>query len=103
MTYFAFTLDVPAPIAVYDAMHTELLGRTAGAVEGLVVHLCHETSTGFEVTEVWSDRDAWERANSEFVAPAHARQDDGGAVPTLPVPEEFTVHGLVLPGSGLAV
>ncbi|MFN0281739.1 MAG: hypothetical protein ACKVZ6_07175 [Kineosporiaceae bacterium] len=74
MTYYAHVVDVPAPAAVYDATHAELLRRTGGHVDGLIVHLCRATDGGFQVLEVWTDRAAYERAERDHVAPILAEQ-----------------------------
>jgi hypothetical protein len=104
MTWFAHVVDVPAPAAVYDATHAELLRRTGGHVDGLVVHLCRATAAGFQVTEVWTDREAFERAGRELVAPMLAEQSAAvaGAPMPPPEPEEFDVRGLVVPAGGIA-
>lgn len=101
MTYYAHVVDVPAPAEIYDATHAELLRRTAGKVDGLVMHLCRATDTGFQVTEVWTDQASFERAERELVGPMLAEQ----AKDTPPAPlraQEFAVRGLVIPGAGIA-
>ena len=104
MTYFAHVVDVPAPAAVYDATHAELLRRTGGAVDGLVVHLCRATGTGFQVVEVWTDREAFERAERDLVAPMLAEQSSAVAGAPMPPPavEEFDLRGFVVPSGGIA-
>lgn len=98
MTYYAHVVDVPAPAAVYDATHAELLRRTGGQVDGLVLHLARATEDGFQVVEVWTDRAACERAEREHVGPILAAH---GGAPTPPHAEEFEVRGLVLPVGGI--
>lgn len=104
MTYYAHVVDVPAPAGVYDATHAELLRRTGGQVDGLLLHVCLTTEDGFQVVEVWTDRAACERADRELVAPILAEQtaavSDTPFVP--PRVEEFTVRGLVIPAAGIA-
>ncbi|NEK60262.1 hypothetical protein GCU56_20610 [Geodermatophilus sabuli] len=96
------TVDVPAPVEVYDAVHAELLRRTGGAVEGLLVHLARPTAGGFQVVEVWESRAAFARYEAEVVAPVMAGV--GGPPPAgAPVATEFDVRGLVLPRGGVAV
>jgi hypothetical protein len=102
MTYYAQVVDVTAPIDIYDATHAELLRRTGGHVDGLIVHLCRPTDGGFQVLEVWTDRAACERADRELVAPIlaeHATFPGASFVP--PSVEEFAVRGMVVPGSGI--
>jgi hypothetical protein len=104
MTYYAHVVDVPAPAGVYDATHAELLRRTSGHVDGLIVHLCRATEGGFQVLEVWTDRAACERADRELVAPILAEQAEAAPdAPYLPPRvEEFAVRGLVIPASDIA-
>jgi hypothetical protein len=40
---YAVTIDVHAPAAAYQALHAQLLQRTAGQVDGLLVHLARPT------------------------------------------------------------
>lgn len=104
MTYYAHVVDVPAPAGVYDATHTELLRRTGGHVDGLIMHVCRATDSGFQVLEVWTDRAACERAERDLVAPILAEQakavSDAPFVP--PRVEEFAVRGLVIPAASIA-
>jgi hypothetical protein len=104
MTYYAHIVDVPAPAAVYDATHAQLLRRTGGRVDGLIVHLCRPTEGGFQVVEVWTDRAAFERAERELVAPMLAEQAAAvsGEPFAPPCVEEFAVRGLVVPAADIA-
>jgi hypothetical protein len=104
MSYYAHVVDVPAPAGVYDATHAELLLRTGGHVDGLILHLCRETDGGYQVLEVWTDRAACERADRELVAPILAGQAAAApdAPPFRPRVEEIAVRGLVIPDSGIA-
>lgn len=104
MSYFAHVVDVPAPPAVYDATHAELIRRTGGHIDGLVVHLCRATDTGFQVIEVWADKAAFEKAEREHVGPVLAEQTaaaPGGGPGEPPRGAEFTVRGLVVPTGGI--
>jgi hypothetical protein len=96
-------VDVPAPIAVYDAVHAELLRRTGGAVEGLLVHLARPTDGGFQVVEVWESREAYAYYEAEVVGPVMAELAGGSPPAGDPVATEFDVRGLVLPRGGVAV
>lgn len=104
MTYHAHIVDVPAPAAVYDATHAELLRRTGGRVDGLIVHLCRPTEGGFQVVEVWTDRAAFERAERELVAPMLAEQAAAASGEPFASPRvhEFAVRGLVIPAADIA-
>jgi hypothetical protein len=99
---YAVTMDVPAPIEVYDAVHAELLQRTGGTADGLLVHLTRATGTGFQVLEVWESREAAERYERDLVQPVMAELA-GGQPPPLDGVTEFEVRGLVLPRAGVAV
>jgi hypothetical protein len=94
-------VDVPAPAALYDAVHAELLRRTGGTVEGLLVHLARATDAGFQVVEVWESREAHDRYEAEVVGPVMA-EVAGQAPAVRPPATEFAVRGLVVPGAGLA-
>jgi hypothetical protein len=99
---WGMVVDVPAPVEVYDAVHAELLRRTSGAVEGLLVHLARATGTGFQVTEVWESQADHDRYEREVVGPVMAELAGGGP-PALDGVTEFDVRGLVLPRAGVAV
>lgn len=103
MTY-CHVVDVPAPIEVYDATHAELLRRTGGRVEGLLVHLCRPTEDGFQVVEIWSSRDACEQAERDLVGPALA-SSAGPSAGDVPAPriQEFALRGLVIPAGGTVI
>jgi hypothetical protein len=98
MTY-AHVIDVPAPVEMYDALHAEILRRSGGSVDGLLVHVGRPTATGFQVLEVWETRSHFDRYNTQVVLPAveqmTAGQPGPGAQQDM---EEFHVHGLVLAG-----
>jgi hypothetical protein len=106
MTY-SHIINVPAPVEVYDATHAELLQRTAGRVNGLVLHLCRPTHEGFQVIEVWSSRDDYERADRELVSPILAAVSgpppDAPQASPLPQVEEFALRGLVIPAGGTII
>jgi hypothetical protein len=98
---------MPAPIEVYDTTHAELVGRTAGRIDGLFVHLCRPTDRGFQVLEVWSTREKYEHAERELVGPIlasltapDARRAGDSALPRV---EEFALRGLVIPASGTVI
>ena len=68
MTY-AVTIDVHAPAAAYQAMHAQLLERTGGQVDGLLVHLARPTADGFQVLEVWDTKASYDHFNNTVIAP----------------------------------
>jgi hypothetical protein len=102
MTY-AFVTDVPAPIELYVALHTEILRRTVGDPEGLLVHLGRETAAGFQIIEIWETKELCERYDAEVVGPVVAHLTDGQAPPREPERVEFEPRGLVLPAAHVAV
>ena len=58
---------VPAPVAMYDGMHAEMLKmqrRTGTSVDGLLVHVGRATPDGFEVLEVWESKELYDGANA---------------------------------------
>lgn len=99
MTY-AFSMDVPAPVEVYDAVHREVLARSGGTADGLLVHLARATGSGFQVIEVWESREQCERYSREIVGPVIAELAGDRAGPQPSEPDEFAVRGLVLAGVG---
>jgi quinol monooxygenase YgiN len=101
MTY-GVIVEVAAPVEMYDALHAEVVRSTDAAADGLLLHVGRSTSDGFQVIEVWTDKDQFDRYNREVVWPAAARLADGqsGAEPQMRT-EEFEVRGLVLPAAHL--
>ena len=95
-------VDVPAPVEVYDAVHAALLKRTGGVADGLLMHLARATREGFQVVEVWHSREQAERYEREVVGPV-MEQMAGRTPPPGKAVTEIEVHGLVLPGAGVAV
>lgn len=99
MTY-AYTVDVPAPIEMYDVVHAEVDRRGGGHADGLIVHLARATAAGFQVLEVWESKEQCDRFGAEVVGPAMAQLGAGG-VPE-PPREEFEPRGLMVPGARAA-
>jgi hypothetical protein len=94
-------MDVPAPIEVYDALHAELLQRTGGTGDGLLVHLARATDSGFQVIEVWESREAAEWYERELIRPVMAELGGGPPLGEAAA-TEFEVHGLVIPAAAVA-
>jgi hypothetical protein len=107
MSYYAHIVVMPAPAELYDAIHKELINRTQGQVDGLLVHVGRQTGAGFQVIEVWADRESYERADHEIVAPiiASLAGPSPAAPPAEAAPrvETFTPRGLVLPPRGIVL
>ena len=70
---YAVTIDVHAPAAAYQALHAQLLQRTAGQVDGLLVHLARPTAGGFQVLEVWDTKASYDHFNDTVIAPLTAQ------------------------------
>ena len=49
MTYYAHIVDMPMPAELYDAVHKEMISRTDGKVDGLLVHVGRQTEDGFDL------------------------------------------------------
>lgn len=96
---YAFRTTVSAPIELYDAVHAEVIKRTQGGPEGLLVHLGLPAAEGFQVIEVWESKAAVDRFNEELVGPILAELSQGrpGPAPEMTV-DEFDLHGLIISG-----
>ena len=98
------TIDVPAPVELYDALHARLLERTGSAVDGLLLHLARPTGEGFQGVEVWESRADYDRYVDELLMPVLTELSDGRATRESGQTEtEFEVRGLVLPRAGIVV
>ena len=97
---------VTAPNEMYHAVHAELLKRSGGAIDGLLVHLAWPTPTGFRIVEVWTSKQARDQCEKELVEPA--RMAVTGPAPAQPglVPqittEELELNGLIIPAANIA-
>jgi hypothetical protein len=99
---FGFVMDVPAPVELYDALHAEINRRTAGRVDGLLVHVGRPTSSGFQVMEIWETREQADSFNDDVVLPALAELS-GGRAQQPPGREEFEPRGLIVPSAQVVV
>jgi len=106
MTY-AVSIDVDAPVELYEALHAALLRHTGGQVDGLLAHVAWPTGTGFRITEVWTARELCDRANRDILplvwADVMASQPHAAAGP--PPEQRLEEHpalGVVIPSAGLA-
>jgi hypothetical protein len=91
---YGVVYTVPAPIEMYDAVHTETMKHPA---DGLVMHLARKVDGGFQVIEVWESKEQHDRFSAEVVGPIVVRL--AGADAAGPAPEEFDVHTLVVPSA----
>lgn len=100
---YSFTVDVPAPIEAYDALHQAIRAATGGGqYPGLLVHIAHATATGFQILEVWQDRESYERFDVEIAVPIMT-QFGGGHAPEAPQPDAFELRGFVVSGEAMVV
>ena len=99
---YSFTIDVPAPIEAYDALHRALVAETGGQVPGLLAHLGRATEGGFQVIEVWQDEATYRRFDAEIVAPMMERFAQGHEAATLPV-VPFDLRGFIVAGDPIVV
>lgn len=100
---YCFVQEVPAPIEMYDRMHAELKARTAGHDLDLLLHVARESQGGFTIIEVWSSKEACDRAMEDFVVPA-MRDLFGDQMPSGPPPmNEFEPRGLLIPSAGVLI
>jgi hypothetical protein len=97
------TVDVAAPVEMYDAVHAALLERVGPSVEGLLLHVARETGDGFQVIEVWESQADYDHYAEDVLAPLLAELSGGRASPGNQTERPFEVRGLVLPRAGIAV
>jgi hypothetical protein len=95
-------MNVPAPVEFYDALHAEVGRRSAGGVDGLLLHVGRATGDGFQVLEVWESKEKCDRFFAAVVGPAVASLSGGQAPPAEPVVEEFEPRGLIIPSAAIA-
>ena len=97
------TVDVAAPVELYDALHAALLEQTEAPVPGLLVHLARGTDGGFQVIEVWESKEVYDQYVDDVLAPLLSELSGGRASREQQTERSFDVRGLVLPGAGIAV
>jgi hypothetical protein len=95
---YGYTVHIPAPIAVYQAMHRAVLEvvDAEGGVEGLILHLAYPTESGFDLTEVWESKEELDTFNRDVFPKAMTR----AGIPTdgpPPEPFEFTPAAVMTP------
>jgi hypothetical protein len=99
---YSFTITVPAPIEAYDDLHHALISVTGGEVDGMLLHLGRQTETGYEVTEVWRSKEAFDRFAAEVLGPVLADLSGGAPPPPIMV-EPFDLRGLLIPSEHLVI
>ena len=102
MTY-GFVMDVAAPIQFYDALHAEINRRVPDGYDGALLHVARQTSTGFQLIEVWESKEQYERFTAEVFGPVVGALTGGQPPPVEPRVEEFEPRGLVIPSAHVVV
>ena len=99
---YSFTITVPAPIEAYDRLHHALIEVTGGEVDGMLLHLGRQTEYGYEVTEVWRSKEAFDRFAADTLGPVLADLSGGAAPPPIMV-QPFDLRGLLIPSEHLVL
>jgi hypothetical protein len=88
---YGYTMHVPAPIEVYQAVHKAILEVVdeEGGGDGLLLHLAYPTEEGFDLTEVWESKEELDAFNRDVSSKAMARAGMPMDGPQ-PEPVEFT-------------
>jgi hypothetical protein len=101
------SIDVGAPVQLYDAFHAALVEHTGGRIDGLLAHVAWPTESGFRMIEVWTSNEARDRAGQEVIPQVWAALTASGAAPVGDLPEEqvqeLDTSGLIIPSADLAV
>jgi hypothetical protein len=101
------SIDVGAPVQLYDAFHAALVDHTGGRIDGLLAHVAWPTDSGFRMIEVWTSSEARDRASQEVITQVWAALTAGGAGPAGDLPEErvkeLDTRGLIIPSADVAV
>jgi hypothetical protein len=97
------TIDVAAPVELYDALHAALLERTDSSADGLLLHLARPTGGGFQVIEVWESQAAYDRFADDVLPAVLSELSGGRATREDQTERPFEVRGLVMPQAGIAV
>lgn len=65
---YAYQMDVPRPISMYDQVHAEVQRRLGKATpDDCLMHLATATDGGFRITEVWTSHEACDRFADEVL------------------------------------
>ncbi|HEY5881019.1 MAG TPA: hypothetical protein VIU11_19050 [Nakamurella sp.] len=100
---YCFVQEVPAPIEMYDRLHSEINARTAGRDLGLLLHVARESAGGFSIIEIWSSKEACDRAIEEYLAPAMTELFGDQLQSGPPPMTEFEPRGLLIPSAGVLI
>ena len=94
----------PAPVEMYDGMHTEMLRRVGMSFDGLLVHIGRATPDGFQTLEVYESKEHYDRANTDIVFPLMRELAGDQPPPSMELATEaFDVHGLVIPSGNIVI
>lgn len=52
------SIDVAAPVHLYDTFHAALVDHTGGRIDGLLAHVAWPTESGFRMIEIWTSNEA---------------------------------------------
>ena len=101
---YAFTIDVPQPIEMYEKVVTALRDAGQDQPPERILHLAVPTDDGFRVTEVWESHEAVDRYGDEVMRPTIERVAGADVAAGGPPPSvEFTLLGLQLRGDRLSL
>ena len=118
----------PAPVEMYDGTHAEMIRQAGPSIDGLLVHVGHATTDGFQIVcspapraagryaprqgaelawitslaEVWESKGHCDRANTDIVFPLMRELGGDQPLPSMEqATEAFDVHGLVIPSGNI--
>jgi hypothetical protein len=95
---------VPAPVEMYQGIHTEMIKRVGTSLDGLLVHVGRATTDGFQTLEVWESKEHYDRATTDILFPL--MRELAGDQPLPPIQqatETFEVHGIVIPNANIMI
>ncbi len=96
---YAFSMDVPMPITMYEQVLKELKASGKDSPAERRLHMCTATEQGFRVTEVWDSHEAVDRYGEDVMRPAIAKIAGEEAVAGAPpANQEFELRGLNVGG-----
>ena len=98
---YSFTITVPAPIEAYDGLRHALIDVRRGG-DGMLLHLGRPTETGYEVTEVWRSKEAFDRFAADTLGPVLADLSGRDAPPPIMI-QPFDLRGLLIPSEHLVL
>lgn len=83
-------------------MHAKMIRQAGPSIDGLLVHVGHATTDGFQIVEVWESKGHYDRANTDIVFPLMRELGGDQPLPSMEqATEAFDVHGLVIPSGNI--